>query len=165
MRFPGGQRGLSSLEVAVVVAVFSMFSAILLERMLFYEAYAERVYFDLTIRQMQNALRMRVANLMMEKQQINYIRIASENPMDWLEEKPKGYVPDVLGDGAPEIRDGEWAFDAGHRQIVYRPRLKSGFGTLINPQGVVRVGMFFRYTSSGNPNGLEFRVESFWQER
>jgi hypothetical protein len=159
MRLPRSESGLSTLELAVVIALFCVFAAVLLGRLLYYEAYAERAYFDLTVRQMQNALRMRVAHLMIEKQPVNYVKIAAENPMDWLEKKPAGYVESTDGEAAENIRDGEWVFDATRHEILYRPRLNGEFGVLLGDQGLIRVGLFFRYTPAGNPNGLDMHVE------
>lgn len=159
MRASARASGFTSLELAVVIAVFCVFAALLLERMLYYEAYAERVHFDLTVRQMQNALRMRIAYLMIDKQPVDYVRIASENPMDWLEKKPPGYV-ESFADGDPEkLRDGEWAFDRSRHVVLYRPRLDGEFDALLGDQDFVLIGLFFRYTPSGRPNGLDLRIE------
>jgi len=158
MRAPAKQGGFTSLELAVAIAVICAFSAVLLGRMLYYEAYAERVHFDLTLRQMQNALRMRVAYLMIDKQPVDYIRIAAENPMDWLEKKPPGYVGVFAGDDPDHLGDGEWAFDSSRHVVFYRPRLDGEFDALLGDQGLVLVGVFFRYTPKGSPNGLELRV-------
>lgn len=160
MRKPERQRGFSSLEFAVVIAVFCVFAGVLLQRLLYYEAYTERVYFDLTARQMQNALRMRVANLMIEKKPVDYVGIAKENPMDWLEKKPAGYVESLEGNDVEDVGNGEWYFDKVQHKVLYRPQLDGEFGALLDEQGLVRIGLFFRYTAKGRPNGLDLRVEA-----
>lgn len=160
MRKPERQQGFSSLEFAVVIAVFCVFAGVLLQRLLYYEAYTERVYFDLTVRQMQNALRMRVANLMIEKKPVDYLGIAKENPMDWLEKKPAGYVEVLDGNNAEDVGNGEWFFDKIQREVLYRPQLDGEFGALLDKRGLVRIGLFFRYTMNGSANGLDLRVEA-----
>jgi type II secretory pathway pseudopilin PulG len=160
MRFSRKESGFSLLELVVVIALFFVFAGVLLERMLFYEAYVERVHFDLTTRQMQSALRMRVAELMINKQAVDYGRIAAENPMDWLEKKPSGYVESLDGNNAGNLSDGEWGFDSTRHQVLYRPRLDGEFDGLLGNQGLVRLGLFFRYTAQGSRNGLDLRVET-----
>lgn len=159
MRPSKGEHGFSLLELGVAITMICVFAGVLLQRLLFYEAYSERVYFDLTVRQMQSALRMRVAQLMISKQPVDYVKIAAENPMDWLEKKPSGYVESLNGDDAENLKDGEWAFDKTRHDIIYRPRLDWDFEALLGDRGLIRVGLFFRNAPDGNPKGLDLRVE------
>lgn len=154
------QSGLSRLEFAVAAAIVGIFAALLLGRLLHYEAVAERVRFDLAVREMQHAQRMRVAALMVAQQPVDYARMAAENPVAWLDKQPAGYVGEVERPDAAKPGKGEWAFDRRQRKLLYRPRFPREFDNLAGREGVVRVGLYLRYTRDGRlPTALDVRAE------
>ena len=72
-----------------------------------------------------------------------------------------GYKPDptTKAVAVPIYQTAAYAFDSAQHEVIYRPRLDGEFDTLLGEQGLIRVGLFFRYTPEGRPNGLDLRVE------
>ena len=95
-----------------------MFLAAFLERVSYYQEYAEKMEMELTVRNIRTGLRYKIADLIMNNRLPEMATLADENPIDWLEQKPANYRGEF--DGAPaEASSGSWYFDRRNRQLVY----------------------------------------------
>lgn len=109
------EKGFSLLELVVVVVVMSVLLAVLLERLTYYQAAAERAHFDATLRIYKTALQIRLAELIVDRREGEARTLEVENPTHWLSEKPTNYAG-----GYPESPEpGTWYFDAATRELVY----------------------------------------------
>jgi general secretion pathway protein G len=107
--------GFSQLELAVVIIVFSVLTASLLERLHHYESLAEKAAFEATLRLLKTGLQIRLAELIITNREGEARKLEQEDPTAWLSEKP----PMFGGDYREPPQRGTWYFDAVSRQLVY----------------------------------------------
>lgn len=112
------QPGASLFELLVCLALIGVFMLVFLERVLYYQEYAEKTAMDMTVANIRTGLRYRVADLMLANRMSEIPTLADENPMNWLAGKPDNY----LGERASALAanpDGMWYFDQQKRELVY----------------------------------------------
>jgi len=153
------QRGISKLEFAVSVLLISLFAAVLLDRLLYYESVSERTYFELTLRALKNGLRWQVAHRLTNQQPVDYDSLATQNPMDWLD-VPTDQYAGVISCGAVEA--GTWGYDAEQHVLCYRPRFSSAFDELLdNADERLSISMKLIYNpQSDQTGGIDFKISS-----
>lgn len=117
------QRGISHLELAVAIAVFAMLVAVLLERFLYVEEYAEMTAMELTVANMRTGLRNRMGDMLIRDQVSEIATLADENPVTWLETPPESYLGEFDGEPEQDLR-GTWYFDRNRHEIVYTASLR-----------------------------------------
>jgi hypothetical protein len=112
------RRGGFRLERVVAITLFGVFVAVFLDRMSFYQEYAEKVAMEMTVQNIRTGLRYRVADLMLANRMKEIPALADENPVDWLAERPGNYLGEY--DGAPAgTAAGNWYYDRRNGQLVY----------------------------------------------
>ncbi|HYC42828.1 MAG TPA: hypothetical protein VEB70_07560 [Noviherbaspirillum sp.] len=111
-------RGASLLELLIAVSLLGALAAVLLTRLAQLEAAAERAYVDYTVSALKSALRLRVAQLMLEGRMQEVVRLAGSNPMDLLEPKPNNYAG-TFASGAQAAHSGNWYFALDTGELVY----------------------------------------------
>ncbi len=112
-------RGFLLFELLVVVLMIAILAAVLLERLRFYQEAAEKANIEYTISALKSALRVQMATMMVEGRVQEYGQLERQNPMDWLEEKPRNYslgAPAVIG-----ACKGCWSYDSASRTLTYWP--------------------------------------------
>lgn len=112
-------RGFSLLEFLVGVISIGIIATILLNRLLYYQEAAEKTNMEYTMSMMKSALRSRMASLLIEGRAQEYIRLAQENPMDWLEPKPDNYLGKLANPDPGQLAAGNWYFDSANGTTVY----------------------------------------------
>jgi prepilin-type N-terminal cleavage/methylation domain-containing protein len=112
-------RGFTLLELVVVITVISILGMVALERLLTYREQAEKVAMEQTVGILRSAMNLQIANLVASQKTQQIGKLAGQNPMDWLAEKPGNYLGE-LHDPAPEqTAPGNWYFDPQERVLVY----------------------------------------------
>ena len=114
-------RNILLLEVLAAIALVGIVAAMFLNRLAYYQEAAEKANMELVISSMKSALRMRMATMMIEGHMAQYGKLADDDPMDWLEQKPDNYSSEILPAAPPEMRMGRWAFDKSSRILSYWP--------------------------------------------
>lgn len=114
------QAGFTLLEFAVVSVVLGVLAFVLLDRMTYYQEWAEKANMEYTAAALKSALRIEFSTLMVEGRMREGSALAQQNPMSWLDQKPANYLGEF--DGAPpgtQARGG-WYYDRSARVLVYR---------------------------------------------
>lgn len=112
--------GFSLLELLVSIILISLCTAILLDRLRYYQEAAEKANVEYTISMLKSALRVQMATMMVEGRVRDYALLEQQNPMDWLEEKPHNFR--ILGRTDVDRRfPGYWCFDPIDRTLIYWP--------------------------------------------
>lgn len=112
-------RGFSLFELLVAVSLIAILAAVLLDRLRFYQEAAEKANVEYTIRALKSALRVQMAAMMVEGRVQDYNQLEHQNPIDWLDEKPRN-----ISFGVPAVLDackGCWSYDAASRTLTYWP--------------------------------------------
>ena len=120
------QRGFSVLELVVSICLIAVFSAVLLERLLYLEEYAEMTAMDLTVARMQSGLRNRFADLLIRDKVSEIAALADENPIEWLDTHPEDYLGEFDWKPDADLR-GKWYFDRKQHELVYTINLGRHF--------------------------------------
>lgn len=132
------QSGASRLELLVAAAVLAVVAVALLERLSFYQEYAEKAAMDLTIASMRAGMRSEVAGLLIADRVSEIQTLADRNPMSWLKSAPENYLGELDGPPAEEPR-GKWYFDRKRRELVYTANNRRHFTPSVYRDYTVRV--------------------------
>ncbi len=132
------QSGASRLELLVAAAVVAVVAVVLLERLAFYQEYAEKVAMNLTIASMRAGLRSQVAGLLIADKVSEIQTLADHNPVSWLEHAPENYLGEI--DTPPEEESrGKWYFDRKRRELVYTANNRRHFTPSVYRDYTVRL--------------------------
>jgi len=120
------QRGAGRLELAVSITLFAIVAAVFLERILYYQDYAEMTAMEMTVANMRSGLRYKVADLIMNNRLSEISTLIDENPIRWLSSLPENYLGEY--DAAPQTAiEGKWYFDRTKHELVYTPNNRRHF--------------------------------------
>ncbi len=111
------------LPLVLVVALM----AVLLERLLYYEEYAEKTMVELTVTSMRAGLHVRRAEAVVARALGQEIAMPETNPVRWLGVVPPNYAGEFDGPAPAGAGDGIWFYDRLARELVYRPSLQRHF--------------------------------------
>jgi general secretion pathway protein G len=121
------QRGISTFELVLVIGVFTTFVGLFAYRFRYLQEYAEKTAVEMTVLNIRTGLRYRMVELMMQNRMYALPELLKENPVLWLEKPPLNYVGEASSSERKEIRPGNWYFDAGKKQLVYKLNLSDHF--------------------------------------
>jgi type II secretory pathway pseudopilin PulG len=121
----GRLSGFTRLEFVVSIALITFMSAILLNRLHYYQEMAERAAMESTLRLIKTGLQIRVAELISANQQAQAVALEKADPLQWLDPKPPNYA----GQYRVPAEAGNWYFDAANSQLVYVVNISSHLQT------------------------------------
>jgi type II secretory pathway pseudopilin PulG len=120
LRSRHGQTGGSKLfEFVFVVLLVGVLSMVVLEYMLHYIEVAEKSAMENTVMNLRSSLRLRLAEVLVHNDVTEGIRLARDNPMNWLQEMPPNYAGEFNDPEPGSIAPGKWYFDTKSRELVY----------------------------------------------
>lgn len=117
-----GGRGFTLLELLVVIAIIGILGAVILDRILRYQEYAEKTAMEQTVGILRSALHLRLAEYLVRGKWQDVEKLVQSNPMDWLAQKPENYLGEHLNPKPGEIPSGNWYFDPKDHTLVYLVR-------------------------------------------
>ena len=94
-------------------------AGILLNRLRVYQEAAEKAAMQQTAAAIKSALQMRVAAYMINGRDNDIEHLRSENPVNWLQERPQNYAGEFYADAYARVAPGSWYFDLSHREMIY----------------------------------------------
>jgi prepilin-type N-terminal cleavage/methylation domain-containing protein len=119
--YPVSSKGFTLLELIVVVSIVAILAGSLLSRIPYYQEQAEKAVMEQMAGAMQSALIMRYGSLMAHgtgaEKGLNALAI--DNPMDWLQQKPKNYAGEFFDPTPKTVPPGRWMFDLKSRELIY----------------------------------------------
>jgi prepilin-type N-terminal cleavage/methylation domain-containing protein len=129
MRAPDRSRlaGFTLLECVVAAAVFALLVAAFAQRVLFYNAEAERVAVQQLTGALRTALHVRSAGQLANGNGAQLLALTQANPMDLLSEKPVNYLGEYYSPAIDELPRGNWFFDRSDRTLIYLPENRQNF--------------------------------------
>jgi prepilin-type N-terminal cleavage/methylation domain-containing protein len=156
-RFAGKERGFNLFEFLIAVGVISVIAVLLLDRLLSYQAYAERTAMEVTVVNMRSGLRLRVAEFMTQDRMQEIGKLVNENPVRWLETPPPNYLGELADPLPKTLEQGNWYFDTTRRELVYLPRSNRYFMALWDDR---KDAMRFQVTGVRQALGKDGKSES-----
>lgn len=115
-RQAGGSKLFEFVWVVVLVGVLSM---VVLKYMLHYIEVAEKSAMENTVMNLRSALRLRLAEVLVHRDAKEGVRLARDNPINWLQEKPPNYAGEFDDPEQGSIAPGKWYYDRKSRELVY----------------------------------------------
>jgi len=114
-------KGFTLLELIVVISVIAILAGSLLSRIPFYQEQAEKAVLEQTVGAMQTALTMRVGSLIVHgaASEKELKALASDNPINWLQQKPGNYAGEFYNPTPQIATPGSWMFDLKSRDLIY----------------------------------------------
>ena len=120
LKAAGRETGATRFELMVVAMVFGVVAAIILDRVRYYQEFAEKTVMEMTVVNIRSGLRYRMAELALQSRTGEFSRLVQENPVRWLVRPPQHYLGELVDPQASEIQPGSWYYDKSRRQLVYR---------------------------------------------
>lgn len=120
-------RGFTLLELVIVACLMAVLAGVLLTRVLDYQEQAERVAREQVLAALRSALRLRLADLLIQRRQHEIPALAGQNPMTWLERAPANYAGEFYPAAAADLARGTWYFDRRAKVLVYLLRNTADF--------------------------------------
>lgn len=152
------QFGATRFEFLVRVIIVTLLGTVLLERLLYYQEYAEKTVMEANLTSMRSGLRWRVAELMIQNRNGEIVDLLKENPVHWLEQPPPDYQGEI-GPGEAEAADRDgWFFDPFRHELVYKPRLHRHFRVGLEGRALIRFRVTAKIVRRSNDAGA-MRVE------
>ena len=115
----GCQAGFTLFELIVVVCIVSVMAFILLDRLQVYKEGAEKAVMQQTAAAIKSALQLRVASYMIHGREDEIEKLRTQNPVNWLQERPENYAGEFYADAYARVRPGSWYFDLARRELIY----------------------------------------------
>jgi prepilin-type N-terminal cleavage/methylation domain-containing protein len=142
------QRGLSLVELLVVVIAVGILTGALLERVLPIIGRAQRAAFVQVRVDLQTALLLEAAERITRGEAATLPSLADVNPMLLLLNPPANYVGSFASPTDDEVPAASWYFDEHSHRLVYR------------------VGRYARFDAQGGPpRRIEFTTEFVFEDR
>ena len=118
---PRSSKGFTLVELLVVVSLVAIFASMLFSRVWFYQEMAEKAAMQQVTGALQTALILQYGHRMASNQAFGMKNISTENPMDWLAQKPGNYAGEFNAIKPGTIEPGNWAFDLSTHELIYVP--------------------------------------------
>ena len=98
-----------------MLIIISVLAAVLLNRLGYYKEMLEKAAMESTLRNIKTGLQVQLAELIVTNRQAQAGRLETEDPVQWLDEKPQNYGGNYRAPAAT----GTWYFDTATRELVY----------------------------------------------
>lgn len=82
---------------------------------------AERQIVELTIRNMRTGMQRAMGEALMRQREGEISSWVGSNPVRWLDSSPAGYRGECSEAESGALSGGEWCFQRGRQELVYRP--------------------------------------------
>lgn len=111
--------GFTLFELIIVITLVAIFAGILLGRFLLYQEIAEKAAMEQTAGAVRSALNIQVATLVARGRTAEIPKLATVNPMKFLNDQQKNYVGEFYEASLDDIPPGSWYFDLRRKELVY----------------------------------------------
>ncbi|MFC4931295.1 hypothetical protein [Massilia sp. GCM10023247] len=131
MRTAGGrgQGGATRLELAIAAIVTALLAGVLLDRLIAYQAEAERVAVKQLVSSLRTALSVRSAAAIAGGGEAELAALARQNPIRWLQKAPENYLGEFYAVREDALPAGNWYFDRSVHALVYLPSGHKSFSS------------------------------------
>lgn len=116
-------KGFTLIELIIVISIVVILAGLFLVRVPFYQEQAEKAAMQQVAGAIQSALVLRYGALVARGagNEKELSRLATENPMNWLQQKPENYAGEFYAPSPRAVGPGQWVFDLQSRDLIYIP--------------------------------------------
>lgn len=112
-------RGFTLIELIVVITIVVAMTGLFLNRMMLYVEQAEKTAMEEVAGAIQSALTMQYGQILTHGKPSDVLALAQDNPMNWLQKKPRNYAGEFYDPTPLAVDSGNWVFDLKSRELVY----------------------------------------------
>ena len=112
-------KGFTLIELIVVIIIVVVMMGVFLERMLYYVEQAEKTAMVEVANAIQSALVMQYGQILTRGQASDVPLLTQDNPMNWLQKKPRNYAGEFFDPTPLTVESGNWIFDLKTRDLIY----------------------------------------------
>jgi type II secretory pathway pseudopilin PulG len=153
MRSRRYSRGISLLELVVVVIAVAILMGVALGRLLPLVGRAQRAAFLDVQRELQSSLLLAAAERITSGDAATIPELAAANPMSLLLQPPANYLGELPSPGTADLPHASWYFDAESGRLVYRVGRYTRFAAREGPADRIELQVAFAYQDR-NGNGV-----------
>jgi len=113
------ERGFTLIELVVVITIVVVMMGLFLNRALFYVEQAEKTAMEEVSGVIQSSLTMQYGQILTRGKSTDVAILAQDNPMSWLQKKPRNYVGEYYDLTPLSVESGNWVFDLKSRELIY----------------------------------------------
>lgn len=110
------------LQVAVLFTVLGSLVMGLLWALSDVTERAEKQVVELTVRNMKTGMQLAMGEALLHQRANEVASWVDGNPVLWLGSQPSGYRGQCSAEESRSLEGGEWCFELGNRELVYRPK-------------------------------------------
>lgn len=145
-------RGFTLIELIVVIIIVVVMMGVFLERMLYYVEQAEKTAMVEVSNAIQSALVMQYGQILTRGQASDVPLLAQDNPMSWLQKKPRNYAGEFYDPTPLTVESGNWMFDLKTRDLIYVVRNANYFKPGKDGKKWIRFHVVINYEVSRLPS-------------
>ena len=144
--------GFSLFELIVVITIIAILMGLFLNRALFYQEQAEKVAMEEVAGAIQSALTLQYGQILTRGKPSDVTALALDNPMTWLQKKPRNYAGEFYDLTPLPVEPGNWVFDLKSRDLVYLVRNTGHFKPGRDGKNWIRFHVAAQHDSSRLPS-------------
>lgn len=114
-------RGFTLFELVLVVIIVAILMALFASRVIFYQEQAEKTAMIEVANAIQSALTLQYGQILIHGKASDVAFLATDNPMNWLQKKPRNYAGEYYEPTPLTVAPGNWMFDLKSRHLIYVP--------------------------------------------
>lgn len=118
---PESCKGFTLIELIIVISIVAILAGLFLSRITYYQEQAEKAAMEQVAGALQSALVIRYGTLMARGAAtgMELSILATDNPVSWLQEKPRNYAGEFFDPTPNAVAPGRWMFDLKSRDLIY----------------------------------------------
>jgi len=119
--YPASSKGFTLLELIIVISIVAILAGMFLSRIPYYQEQAEKTVMEQMAGAIQTSLVMRYGSLMTHgaTSEKNLGALATDNPISWLQQKPKNFAGEFYDPKPQTVAPGSWMFDLKSHELIY----------------------------------------------
>ena len=145
-------KGFTLIELIVVIIIVVVMMGVFLDRMLYYVEQAEKTAMVEVSNAIQRALVMQYGQILTRGQASDMPLLAQDNPMNWLQKKPRNYAGEFYDPTPLTVESGNWMFDLKTRDLIYVVRNVNYFKPGKDGKKWIRFHVAISYEASRLPS-------------
>lgn len=114
--------GFTLIELVIVISIIAVLAGMLMNRVLFYQEMAEKSAMQQVAGSLQSAMILQYGHRMASNMGSWVKEISTDNPMNWLVQKPKNYAGEFINVNTSALEPGNWAFNLATHELIYVPK-------------------------------------------
>jgi general secretion pathway protein G len=115
-------QGFSLFELIIVISIVAVLMGFLLNRVSYYQEQAEKTAMEGVLNTLESALVLQYGQILTRGKDSDVAALVQDNPMNWLQKKPRNYAGEFFEPLASSAPAGHWLFDLKSRELLYLPR-------------------------------------------